>query len=87
MFNFLFGPDHEKSILKKIHLYCLENICTVYVQENDVKVEITEVKGNFQRLKMRSLTFEKPVLIFPHFIRINYTNDRLNERKFQINIY
>ena len=47
IFIFPRSPDHEKSILKKIHLYRLENICTVYVQEKDVKVEITEVKGNF----------------------------------------
>ena len=37
---------------------------------------------------MRSLTFEKPVLIFPHlWWNINWTNDRLNESKFWINVY
>ena len=46
-FIFPRSSDHEKSILKKIHLYRLENICTVYVQEKDVKVEITDFKGNF----------------------------------------
>ena len=32
---------------------------------------------NFQRLEMRSLTFKKPVLIFPHSgCHISWTNDR-----------
>ena len=33
-------------ILGNIYPCRLGNTCTVYVQENDVKVEITEIKGN-----------------------------------------
>jgi len=34
-----------------------------------------------------SITFEKPVFIFPHLWYINWTNDRLNTRKFWIDVY
>ena len=53
----------------------VEDMCTVYIKEEDVKMESTETKGKYLNLKIRiekiCLTNKNPVMFFSQYFEID----------------